>query len=172
MQQQVLESGLQFDSPEQNDPTNSDFGTAQQPHPAAPIVSPYQNTNQENNSNQALSFINPIELQSVSQYQNIGDGFKQKEVMNTSIQEGITHQDKGSDVIKEKTIEDGQFKLYNAGVQNSRNDFEANKAFVPKNTIPTLEEQSIEESYNNDVEGVIGNNTTDNRIANDIDRLP
>ena len=49
--------------------------------------------------------------------------------MNTSIQEGITHQDKGSDVIKEKTIEDGQFKLYNAGVQNSRNDFEANKAF-------------------------------------------
>ena len=92
--------------------------------------------------------------------------------MNTSIQEGITHQDKGSDVIKEKTIEDGQFKLYNDGVQNSRNDVEANKAFVPKNTIPTLEEQSIEESYNNDVEGVIGNNTTDNRIANDIDRLP
>ena len=80
------------------------------------MISPYQNTNQENNSNQALSFINPIELQSVSQYQNIGDGFKQKEVMNTSLQEGITHQDKGSDVIKEKTIEDGQFKLYNAGV--------------------------------------------------------
>lgn len=172
MQQQVSESGLQFDSPEQNAPTNSDFSTAQQPQPAAPIVSPYQNTNQENNSNQALSFINPIELQSVSQYQNIGDGFKQKEVMNTSIQEGITHQDKGSDIVKDKTIEDGQFKLYNTGVQNSRNDYEANKAFVPKNTIPTLEEQSIEESYNNDVEGVIGNNTTDNRIANDIDRLP
>jgi hypothetical protein len=36
--------------------------------------------------------------------------------MNTSIQEGITHQDKGSDVIKEKTIEDAQFKLYYAGV--------------------------------------------------------